>query len=73
MGAVPAGAFRRESVRGTNGQGRTVQKINGHMVDSAANNTQRIIWLQLEKNPLLYPDYASKGNFELHFHSMYLL
>ncbi|MDD4096374.1 MAG: hypothetical protein PHP22_09065 [Oscillospiraceae bacterium] len=46
----------------TNSQGRTARKIIGHMVDSAANNTQRIIWLQLEKSPLLFPDYAQKGN-----------
>lgn len=46
----------------TNAQGRTAKQIIGHMVDSASNNTHRIIWLSLEKSPLSFPDYAQNGN-----------
>lgn len=54
--------FEKELSARTNGQGRTAKQIIGHMVDSASNNTHRIIWLSLEKSPLLFPDYAQKGN-----------
>ncbi len=32
------------------------------MVDSASNNTHRIIHLQYQGSPLSYPDYANLGN-----------
>lgn len=32
------------------------------MVDSASNNTHRIIHLQYNMSPLIYPDYANLGN-----------
>ncbi|NOU18950.1 MAG: DinB family protein [Bacteroidales bacterium] len=45
-----------------NSQNRTIKQIAGHMIDSASNNTHRIIHLQYQKNPLNYPNYASNGN-----------
>ena len=43
-------------------QGRTIKQIVGHMVDSASNNTHRIIHLQYQPSPLIFPDYATLGN-----------
>lgn len=45
-----------------NSQNRTVKQITGHMVDSASNNTHRIIHLQYQASPLIFPDYANFGN-----------
>ena len=45
-----------------NRQNRTIKKIAGHMVDSASNNTHRIIHLQYQETPLIFPDYANLGN-----------
>jgi hypothetical protein len=45
-----------------NGQNRTIKQIVGHMVDSASNNTHRIIHLQYQTIPLIFPDYANLGN-----------
>ncbi|MDR3651611.1 MAG: DinB family protein [Paludibacter sp.] len=45
-----------------NGQNRNIKQILGHMVDSASNNTHRIIHLQYQVSPLIYPDYANLGN-----------
>lgn len=45
-----------------NRQNRTIKQIVGHMVDSASNNTHRIIHLQYQNNPLIFPDYANLGN-----------
>ncbi|HEY4789263.1 MAG TPA: DinB family protein [Bacteroidales bacterium] len=45
-----------------NKQHRTVKQILGHLVDSATNNTHRIVHLQYEKSPLQYPNYATNGN-----------
>ena len=45
-----------------NMQERTIRQIVGHMVDSASNNTHRIIHLQYQPNPNRFPDYANKGN-----------
>jgi hypothetical protein len=42
-----------------NGQNRNIKQIVGHMVDSASNNTHRIIHLQYQASPLIYPDYAN--------------
>ncbi|HWR99591.1 MAG TPA: hypothetical protein VN249_03195 [Prolixibacteraceae bacterium] len=43
-------------------QDRTIKQIVGHMVDSASNNTHRIIHLQYQPSPLIFPDYANLGN-----------
>jgi hypothetical protein len=45
-----------------NSQNRTIKQIVGHMIDSASNNTHRIIHLQYQPSPLIYPDYANLGN-----------
>ena len=45
-----------------NSQNRTIRQILGHMVDSASNNTHRIIHLQYQASPLIFPDYANLGN-----------
>jgi hypothetical protein len=45
-----------------NSQNRTIKQIVGHMVDSATNNTHRIVLLQYQPSPLMYPDYANLGN-----------
>jgi len=45
-----------------NSQNRNIKQILGHMVDSATNNTHRIIHLQYQSSPLIFPDYAALGN-----------
>ena len=45
-----------------NSQQRTIRQIVGHMVDSASNNTHRIIHLQYGPSPCRFPDYANLGN-----------
>lgn len=45
-----------------NSQNRTIKQIVGHMVDSASNNIHRIIHLQYQISPLIFPDYANLGN-----------
>jgi len=45
-----------------NSQNRTIKQITGHMVDSASNNTHRIVHLQYQESPLIFPDYANLGN-----------
>lgn len=45
-----------------NSQGRSIKEIVGHMIDSASNNTHRIIHLQYQDSPISYPDYANLGN-----------
>lgn len=45
-----------------NKQNRTIKQIVGHMIDSASNNTHRIIHLQYQVSPLIFPDYANLGN-----------
>lgn len=45
-----------------NNQQRTIKQITGHMIDSASNNLHRIIHLQYNKIPLVFPDYAAEGN-----------
>jgi hypothetical protein len=44
-----------------NSQKRNIKQILGHMVDSASNNTHRIIHLQYQTSPLIFPDYANLG------------
>lgn len=46
----------------TNGQNRSIRQILGHLVDSASNNTHRIVHLQYRENPCSYPNYATEGN-----------
>jgi hypothetical protein len=43
-------------------QNRTIKQIVGHMIDSASNNTHRIVHLQYQSSPLRFPNYASHGN-----------
>lgn len=45
-----------------NSQDRTIRQIVGHMVDSASNNTHRIVHLQYRESPLNFPNYATHGN-----------
>ncbi len=45
-----------------NSQNRTIKQIVGHMIDSASNNTHRIIHLHYQASPLNFPDYANLGN-----------
>ena len=45
-----------------NSQNRSIKQILGHMVDSASNNTHRVIHLQYQPSPLTFPDYANFGN-----------
>jgi hypothetical protein len=45
-----------------NSQNRSIKQIMGHMVDSASNNTHRIVHLQYQPSPLIFPDYANFGN-----------
>ena len=45
-----------------NSQNRNIRQIVGHMVDSASNNTHRIVHLQYRETPLEFPNYATYGN-----------
>jgi len=45
-----------------NKQNRTIKQILGHMVDSASNNTHRIVHLQYQNSPFEFPNYATNGN-----------
>lgn len=45
-----------------NSQSRNIKQIIGHMIDSASNNTHRIVHLQYQKCPFLFPNYATHGN-----------
>lgn len=45
-----------------NKQNRTIRQILGHLVDSASNNTHRIVHLQYRETPMTYPNYATFGN-----------
>jgi len=45
-----------------NSQNRSIRQIVGHMVDSASNNTHRIIHMYYRESPVEYPDYANLGN-----------
>jgi hypothetical protein len=46
----------------TNSQNRTIKQILGHIIDSASNNTHRIVHLQYQPSPLIFPNYATFGN-----------
>lgn len=45
-----------------NSQNRTIKQIVGHMVDSASNNTHRVVHLQYQESPFYFPNYATFGN-----------
>lgn len=45
-----------------NNQERTIKQILGHMVDSASNNIHRIVHLQYQDSPFIFPNYATNGN-----------
>jgi len=45
-----------------NSQDRSIRQIVGHMLDSASNNTHRVIHLQYGESPLTFPNYATNGN-----------
>lgn len=47
-----------------NSQNRSIRQILGHMVDSATNNTHRVIHMHYQSSPVKYPDYANLGNNE---------
>jgi hypothetical protein len=40
----------------------TIKEVVGHLIDSASNNTHRIIHLQYQPSPFAFPDYANLGN-----------
>ena len=45
-----------------NSQNRSIKQILGHLVDSASNNTHRVVHLQYQHCPLVFPNYATFGN-----------
>jgi hypothetical protein len=45
-----------------NSQNRTIKQIVGHLIDSASNNTHRIVHLQYQTSPFNFPNYATLGN-----------
>jgi len=45
-----------------NTQHRNIRQIVGHLVDSASNNTHRVVHLQYRELPLQFPNYATFGN-----------
>ncbi|MGD9558360.1 MAG: hypothetical protein AB7V25_15145 [Mangrovibacterium sp.] len=45
-----------------NSQQRTIKQIVGHMIDSASNNTHRVVHLQYQPGPFSFPNYATFGN-----------
>jgi hypothetical protein len=45
-----------------NSQNRTIKQILGHLIDSTSNNIHRIIHLQYQQSPLIFPNYATFGN-----------
>lgn len=45
-----------------NSQNRTVKQILGHTIDSTSNNIHRIVHLQNQSSPLIFPNYATFGN-----------
>lgn len=45
-----------------NAQNRGIRQILGHLVDSASNNTHRVVHLQYRESPCSFPNYATFGN-----------
>jgi len=58
LAALPEGTITNRK----NSQNRSIRQIVGHMVDSATNNTHRIVHMHYQKSPVNYPDYANLGN-----------
>ena len=56
--ALPTGIITNRR----NSQNRTIKQIIGHLIDSNSNNTHRVIHLQYQSNPLIFPNYATFGN-----------
>jgi hypothetical protein len=52
---------RPKEITKTEPSNRTIKQIVGHLCDSASNNTHRIIHLQYQEIPLVFPDYANFG------------
>jgi len=48
-----------------NTQNRTIKQILGHLIDSTSNNTHRVVHLQNQPGPLIFPNYATLGNNDL--------
>ena len=48
--------------RRRNSQNRTIKQILGHTIDSTSNNIHRIVHLQYQQSPLVFPNYATFGN-----------
>ena len=45
-----------------NKQNRSIRQVLGHMIDSASNNTHRMVHLQYRESPMTFPNYATFGN-----------
>jgi hypothetical protein len=45
-----------------NSQRRNIKQILGHLIDSTSNNTHRVVHLQYQESPFLFPNYATLGN-----------
>ena len=45
-----------------NAQNRSIKQIVGHMIDSASNNTHRVVQMQYRETPLRFHNYATYGN-----------
>lgn len=45
-----------------NSQNRNIKQILGHLIDSASNNTHRVVHLQYQDSPFSFPNYATLGN-----------
>ena len=45
-----------------NSQNRKIKQILGHTIDSTSNNIHRIVHLQYQQSPLIFPNYATFGN-----------
>jgi hypothetical protein len=58
LAALPEGTITNRK----NSQNRSIRQIVGHMVDSATNNSHRLVHMHYQKSPVNYPDYANLGN-----------
>jgi hypothetical protein len=59
---ILTGLPAENTIRPRNSQNRSIKQILGHMIDSVSNNTHRIVHLQYQPGPLLFPNYATFGN-----------
>ena len=53
---------KRTITESRNSQHRNIKQILGHLIDSASNNTHRVIHLQYQDSPFSFPNYATSGN-----------